>query len=325
MKRDALGRYIRRWVMASLLTGCSSNCPTQPVHDCFGTSGVPDSVLRDLRSDGTLPAKDCPAVCDNNYDHARIDRCSLVLPSGSDPYTQVCCDGVQLECPELDTGEESVGGRRPAGLRVARATAGAALGQHFARLAHLEAASIDAFVRLADELRAHDAPARLRDAALRSAEDERSHAAVTGRLARRFGGEVRPVVIDPIAARTLEEIARENAIEGCVRETFGAAVATWQAHAAGDLRIRAAMRRIAVDETRHAELAFAVARWAEPRLDRAARRRVREARANAAHELARGVDREVSPALITRAGLPPRAIATRLVAQMSAELWLSAA
>ena len=52
--------------------------------------------------------------------------------------------------------------------------------------------------------------------------------------------------------RELEAIAIENAVEGCVRESFGALLATWQAKTAGDARVRAAMKRIARDETRHA-------------------------------------------------------------------------
>ena len=53
----------------------------------------------------------------------------------------------------------------------------------------------------------------------------------------------------------------ENAREGCVRETFGALIAMHQAERAGDPIIRRAMRRIAEEETRHAELAWEVASW----------------------------------------------------------------
>jgi len=70
--------------------------------------------------------------------------------------------------------------------------------------------------------------------------------------------------------RSLYEIA----VEGCVRETFGALEATFQAKNANDPQIRRVMRRIAEDETRHAALAWRVAAWIEPRLsDRQRRRR----------------------------------------------------
>jgi hypothetical protein len=40
----------------------------------------------------------------------------------------------------------------------------------------------------------------------------------------------------------------DNAVEGCVRETFGAAVGLWQAKQAGDAKVAKAMRQIAPDE-----------------------------------------------------------------------------
>jgi hypothetical protein len=58
-------------------------------------------------------------------------------------------------------------------------------------------------------------------------------------------------------ARSLEELAVENAVEGCVRETYGALTAIWQARTAKDPSVAAAVRRIARDETRHAALSWA--------------------------------------------------------------------
>jgi hypothetical protein len=62
----------------------------------------------------------------------------------------------------------------------------------------------------------------------------------------------------------LLEVAVENAVEGCVRETFGVAVAMIRAERAGDKQVRRAMRSIARDEMQHAELSWAVARWTSP-------------------------------------------------------------
>lgn len=61
------------------------------------------------------------------------------------------------------------------------------------------------------------------------------------------------------------------------RETFGALSATLQAERAQDPRVRAAMRRIAADETAHAGLAWAVKAWLDTRLDDAAKARLQEA------------------------------------------------
>ncbi len=64
------------------------------------------------------------------------------------------------------------------------------------------------------------------------------------------------------ALRSLEALAVENAVEGCVRETMGALFAMHQAASAADPHVRATMVSIAPDETRHAALGWAVAEWA---------------------------------------------------------------
>jgi hypothetical protein len=112
-------------------------------------------------------------------------------------------------------------------------------------------------------------------AADRAARDEIRHARVTARLARRRGATPPKVVVaEPASARPLVDFAIENAVEGCVRECFGALVATGQATRARDRRVGRAMSGIARDETRHAALAWAIARWVAPRLTDGERARV---------------------------------------------------
>lgn len=82
-------------------------------------------------------------------------------------------------------------------------------------------------------------------------------------------------------------------------------IATWQAVAARDPEIRAAMARIARDETRHAALAFEVDAWLRKRLDPSVRARVAEARRDAFAELANG-STDVPTALRVSLGLPSR-------------------
>jgi hypothetical protein len=235
---------------------------------------------------------------------------SVVAEAGQ-PITISCdlCNGV---------------GRRPKGLCATRfERAKGALGDYLARAAHLEAASVLAFHALGDELRAHGAPRALVEMAERSARDEVSHARVTERLARRHGGATRkPRTAGKKSVRALEAIARENAVEGCVRETFGAMVATWQAAHAGDLELRAAMKKIAVDETRHAALAWETAKWLDARLDAAARNRVKRARDRAVKRLAKDVTRALPRELVRDAGLPTPARAGTFVRAMEAALWV---
>ncbi len=219
----------------------------------------------------------------------------------------------ELESEVVSTSDGCVG-RRPRGLLSARVRGGGAVGRHFAAIAHLEAASVVAFDVLGKELEAHGAPRALVRAAGRARRDEVRHAAVMARLARRFGVEPSPPRVSPNVARSLEEIATENAVEGCTREAFGALVGAWQARFSEDAAVRHAMRVIAADEARHASLSFAVDRWARPRLSAGARRRVDAARTAAALDLMNEPRREPAEGVVRLAGVPrarqARALAT---------------
>src|SRR5207244_1607298 len=147
------------------------------------------------------------------------------------------------------------------------------------------------------------------------------HARATRALARRSGSEPTPSAPVRAPRRSLEAIARENAIEGCVRETFGALLATWQAQAATDPVVRAVMQRISRDETRHAALSWQVQRWLDTRLDPAARARVASARSAAALELLQAIRTETAPSFAARIGLPDRARSHELASELARQLW----
>ncbi len=213
-------------------------------------------------------------------------------------------------------------GRRPAGLaRVPDVRFGDPVGAWLASAARLEAASVMAFHVLERELTLHAAPPALVRAAARAAEDEVRHARVTRRLALRFGSRPARARVAKRSPRALREIAIENAIEGCVRETFGALVATWQSRAAADVEIAQAMRRIAVDETRHASLGWRVARWANPMLDPDERSAVARAKRDAIDELRAEIDRDPPEAVVALAGVPCARDARRMFDALHAEVW----
>jgi hypothetical protein len=182
--------------------------------------------------------------------------------------------------------------------------------------AELEAASVDAFQILAGELADHRAPTRLVGAAREAAGDEARHARIIGALARRHGVSPPAVRVARRPTRDLEAIAVENAVEGCVRETFAALVACRQARVATDPVIRDAMAGIAPDETRHATLSWAVADWAEGQLSLAARGRVRQAREAARETLLAEVARPPVPELRDAAGLANADEAVRLASAL---------
>ncbi|MDX2014065.1 MAG: ferritin-like domain-containing protein [Myxococcaceae bacterium] len=208
-------------------------------------------------------------------------------------------------------------GRRPHGL----ASSGDidcedTLGRHFASAAHLEAASVDAFLRLRQELVLHGAPTELRGAAVLAALEEVRHAQVTSALAARFGAEVVAPRVEPRPLRGLFEVALDNAVEGCVRETYGALVAHHQAACAADPETREVMARIAEDETRHAELSWAIAAWAEPRLTDDQRAQLHQAQREAVKHLARALAEPIAPALVDVAGMPDAASARAMLDAM---------
>jgi hypothetical protein len=264
-----------------------------------------------------LSAEECTSAC--TLDAALFtclawNHCSFTgdwMPGGGPPYTVAC--GM---CPTT--------GRRPEGLRAPRrARRGTTvLGDFFARTSYLEAASVHAFERLALDLDARGAPDGLVRFARRSARDEVRHAGITARLARRFGAEARPLRGLATRSITLEGLARQNAVEGCVRETFGALVALWQSVHSHDEAVRRSMARIAADETRHAALAWAIAEWAEPRLDDAARARVARWRRRAIRGLEREMTRPVPGELLRVAGLPPAGPARAMIRSLRERVWV---
>jgi len=231
--------------------------------------------------------------------------CSAV---DGDPESIVC--SYETEC---------VGGRRPAGLRSSVRCSADEIGTWFAATAHLEAASVPAFERLLAELRAHGAPEALQSAALRAIDDERRHAELMQAQARRCAVSVRAVEIEPLQPRSLFAMAVENVVEGCVRETWAALVAMHQAQAAEDPRVRALMAEIAADETRHAELAWAVDAWVRTQLDHAQIQALDAARASAAAELC--ATEQTPPAWIRELGLPSREQAKMMHRALGDALW----
>jgi hypothetical protein len=291
MRRDALRRFLREVALAApLLVGGCVEC-----HETPGLSEVQDPKMGSIIT--TQDGGPCDPIwsCAIQQPCHVPDQCQEVQ---TDLGVKVLCHYPGLPCPHDCTG------RRPAGLRaIADSPTENALGAWLARSAHLEAASVIAFDRLERELASFGAPRSLRARARCAARDEIRHAKIMKRLARCHGSSPAPVEISPIGERSLEAIAVENAIEGCVIETFGAGIAVWQARHASDPAIARAMRTIAPDEESHAALSADVAAWASQELSPEANQRVRVARDQAIHRLAHSLDGD-SLEMSRAAGLP---------------------
>ena len=290
------------WCDASLVDGASF-CGGQTYRF---SCGLPPGLRP-----GTNVGNDCPDFCRTGPSPGYA--CEVRAAVG-DRQAEVVCNS---PCP--------VDGRRPAGFSLPDVDDADPTRAFLARSAALECAAVTAFEHLAAELAAHGAPAGLRARALASADDERRHTRVMAALARRRGLDVAPTAPPLPAVRALDEIARENAVEGCVRETYGALVAWWQSERAGDPDVAAAFRAIAEDETRHAELAADVAAWIEPRLDDDQRAAVRALRARAVDELRAEMAEAVPRSLVAATGVPSAAEAMRLIAGLDEGWWSTAA
>jgi hypothetical protein len=315
---DSCGEYLRYpcGVPADLtvrgdcyfaLNDCAALCPD--IHySCRAADGY-CSTTRDGGSGGASDAGDAGEAGDAAGVDASMPT-GFVVPDESGAVLIDCAT-----CP-------GSAGRVPAGLEATTVRARTALGAYFASAARLEAASVTAFCRLREELAVHGAPAELLEGARAAERDEVRHTRAMARLARRHGGRyVRPRIAE-IGTRSLETIAHENAVEGCARETFGALLATWQAAHIEDRELAATLAAIASDETRHAALSWAIARWSLTQLDAAACARMDAAWSKALAEVAAGGDAagEGGAGVAGVAGLPSRAERERMTSELRG-LW----
>ena len=303
--------------LASLgLTSCGP-CPG-PTDEIFliRNPSAETQALIDLCRAPVEP--DCSKLCQAVSGYAYFAHCEL--HDSRDGYVQVHV-GMSRSCP---------GGRRPRGLALTAAADSAVsgdrsarrqIGAFFAQQFQLEAASVPAFVTLRRELAWFDAPAPLVRAAMAAERDEVIHARLTAALARRHGVAVALPTVVPTPVRSLTEMTEENVVEGCVREAYGALVATVQARNARDPVVRAVMASIAEDETRHAALALGVDAWAMQRLGPVAAARMAERRRDAIAELETDAGHGWSPAVGAAAGLPGRGEARALLGELRSQLW----
>jgi len=235
-------------------------------------------------------------------------------------------DGGAVGCPSFASSVKLMcssvcEGRRTSGVDDPEARQNMSVGDYLAACSYLESASVHAFARLRAELAAHGAPRDLLDAAEEAERDEVRHTELTRALAMRFGVEPRAASVGASEARPLFDIARENAVEGCVRETYGAIAALVRAARAKDPHIRATMRSIAHDECRHAELSWRIAEWAMPRLRAVEQEELARSMHEAVGELARAQD-DASSECRSFLGLPSARERRVLVAQLAEALTL---
>jgi hypothetical protein len=141
-----------------------------------------------------------------------------------------------------------------------------ALAAKWLEAARMEHASIASFANLSLRLLAHGAPPELVAGAHAAALDEIEHAQVSFAIASAYAGApLAPLAFADVARMTatgsLADLARETFVDGCINETAAAYEAEVGASAAEDPVIADVLAKIAADETRHAQLAWAIVAW----------------------------------------------------------------
>lgn len=266
-----------------LIGGPSAEADTGPVFEQQCISPGDDGLCR---------APDDALVELYLLDSAGAEGCTTVAIIGDDTPTPgedgLCCYQTEVTCPQ-DTGFSSRigcmgrpmrvdgemvqaavrgGARRrispPAGLST---TQRATLAEFWTQIALAEYASIAEFHRTCLELLRFGAPDTLIAGAQRAALDEARHAKRAFELASRYAGETIAPGPLPLPERvplasSLVEFARSTLRDGCGAETCSAWLYAQLSLQAADPAVKRVMDGIVRDETRHAELAWAVVRWA---------------------------------------------------------------
>ena len=279
MKRSAIETWWLRLAIAGAL----------PLGACSNRDlGVGDAAVqqKDMAVTDALPsAPDCepaPARCTSFYfldggtptdgflprDADTCASCYLLPSTPPSAGSIWSCAIDPTACGNVLSCNVMCTGRRPSGLALPSVRMSDKIGDDFARMAHLEAASVPAFVRLVAELSSHGASEHLVASARRAILDEERHFAMMSDLATRRGARVPAVEVEAFRERPLVAMAIENAVEGCVRESAGALAAMQQAKSTPDRDLSRILSSIAIDEQRHADLAWAVHGWLARRLTR---------------------------------------------------------
>ncbi len=261
-----------------------------------------------------------------------IHSCSAAMPGGDalvDDASDTADTGVSHRMVDITcvaSGEDMCTGGRHSDTLAGRAQGRGrdSTAAWLAREACGEAGSVHAFRQLARELEALGAPEALVAGARLAMGDELRHARVVRNLARAHGGRPDVARVLPQPPRDLFAVALENAVEGCVHETFAAARAGHQAMHAEDLEVRAVSAMLAEDESRHADLAAAVHEWACARLPLHEAAAIEEARRAAWARLASHPP-AMTPEAIRILGLPNADTHTRLALALAGALMTRAA
>jgi rubrerythrin len=272
-------------------------------------------------------ANDYSPVCDSPKQEGDVWMVTASILTSDCPMTRelraLSIDGTGtvtvLETIET-TGSNICAGRRPDGMVATEWVCDDAVAQHLAALAHLEAAAVIAFERLAVDLEHLGAPEQLVRRARAAASDEVDHAERMGAMAGQHGAVVPAVEVAEHVIRSMFDIALENAVEGCVRETYGVVDALYRSQQATNSEVRGLFSKIAKDEARHAALSWDVAEWLEQHLSAVERAEIALAAKRAHASLRNALGRGSVDAVQRELGAPPSQAAVAMADSLQRQL-----
>lgn len=248
-----------------------SNCDR--LLECGQLSSVDEctmgSTLSECSEFNASAANECLEAMEDALDAVQADANAC----GDDLISEACASVVtwseSSECgttagrPLFVNGEQIL----PSVVRTCARGVGplAQAAEHWLQCARMESASVPAFTRLAAELASMGAPVSMQNAAEDAAADEVRHTQlcldVAGRL---VDTEFAVGPLPEIPARlgiSIEQLAVEALVEGCIGEGSAAAWASLASNRAGP-QFAQTLRDIAGDELRHAALSWQVIGWA---------------------------------------------------------------
>ena len=258
---------------------CYGDCMV-PVESTETFSVEPDVFANYIDAEGNLSEDQCAALCDYQFDRQRFRYVYEVLECQQ--------DGPDTELPgnELITCTAQTTYYCEGRLHNGSSTASCedSVGSWCARAAHNETVSVASFAKLHRSLSQLGAPQSLLTKCLSAASDEIRHARQMVQLAKQHQAPL-PALQFGDSQPCRVELAIDNVVEGCVKETFAALIALHQAKHAQNNEIRQAMKTIAQDELQHAQLAMDIHEWLLAQLTETEKAQVAEAKLQALTEL----------------------------------------
>lgn len=293
-------------VLGMTQVGCTPCEPGGPEEPFSVSVTLDEATVQYATGDETwmggdeVTAEMCASLCDEASWPGRptsIENCETEWVE--DIQAEEFTSGLLVQCDGTN-GAFNVCGRRPHDYAEPETLPADALAAFLVQSAHLEAASVVAFRELAQQLEQFGASQELIQRCLEAAEDEVLHTRLMTELAEAEHVTVPEVVLPIQQEISFFEIARHNAIEGCVLETWAAVQAHVYAQTAADPKLRSVMARIAEDETRHGQLAWDLHSWFMGQVTEAQRLQITEEQAEAlaalpqhARRQARGLPHEL--------------------------------